>query len=81
MKKLVEFLLNSIVQNKERVKITQKSEDNLLTLKINVAPEDIGKVIGKEGRTIKALTQLVRIKAIKEGKGVVLEVQETKNQS
>ena len=75
MKKLAKFLLSSIVENPEKATINQREgEDNVLILTLIVSPQDIGKVIGKNGKTIKALTSLTRIKAIKEGKRVVLEV-------
>ena len=76
MKKLAQSLLNLIVAHPGKVKVKQKEEDGLLTLIVRVSPEDIGKVIGKKGRTIKALTALVRVKAIKEGKRVNVELQE-----
>lgn len=77
MKKLTKFLLNSIVSDSRKVKINKKEEDNLITLDVKVSPEDIGRVIGKNGRTVKALTSLLRIKAIKQGKRVFLKIQES----
>jgi len=79
MKKLAKFLLNSIVEDPKKVEINQKEEEGLSILNIKVPSENIGKVIGKNGRTIKALTSLIRIKAIKEGKRINLEVQENKD--
>lgn len=79
MEKIVKFLLDPIVDYPKKIEISQKRNNGFLTLILKVSSEDIGKVIGKNGRTIKALTTLVRIKAIKEGKRVNLEVQENKD--
>ena len=79
MKKTAKFLLELIVDHPEKVKISDKEENGSLILTLKVSLEDIGKVIGKNGRTIKALTTLIRIKAIKEGKRVSLEVEENKD--
>lgn len=76
MKKILKFLLKSIVNHPSKLKISAEKEDGLTIFKISVAKEDIGKVIGKDGRTIKALTSLTRIKAIKEGKKTLLKVEE-----
>lgn len=78
MKKTAKFLLELIVDHPEKVKISDKEENGSLILTLKVSLEDIGKVIGKNGRTIKALTTLIRIRAIKERKRVNLEVQENK---
>lgn len=81
MKKTAQFLLKSIVNYPEEVKVTTSQENDFLTLNLKVSPEDIGQVIGKNGRTIKALTSLLKIKAIKEGKMIRVEVQESKTQN
>lgn len=74
MKKLLEFLVSSIVQNPKEINITEESEDNSVTLTINANPEDIKIVIGKGGKTIKALRELVKIKAIREKKRVDIKI-------
>lgn len=80
MEKIAEFLLNSIVNHPEKVKVDlKKDEDNFSTLILRVSPEDIGKVIGKKGKTVKALTSLIRVKAKKAGERVNLEIQENKD--
>ncbi len=66
MKKLLEFLLKAIVEHPEDVVIEEKEVENQLNLNLQVNPEDIKIVIGKNGRTIKALRELLKIKAIKE---------------
>lgn len=76
MKKVLKFLLESILNNPEKLEITEKEENGLVTLTLKLPSAEIGKVIGKKGRTIKALTDLIRIRAIKQEKRVILEVGE-----
>ncbi len=74
MKKLLEFLISSIVQNPKDVSVIEESNERSVILTAHVNPEDIKIVIGREGRTIKALRDLVKVKAIKEKKRVDLKV-------
>ncbi len=76
MKKLLEFLVKAIVNSPEDVSIqeNQDGEGNELVLELKVNPEDIKIVIGKEGKTIRALRELVKIKAIKEKKRIRINV-------
>ena len=77
MEKLLKFLLSLIVDQSEKIIIEKRDEiDNSLIFSINTPKEEIGRVIGKNGKTIKSLTNLTRIKAIKKNKRVLLEVKE-----
>jgi len=77
MKKLLEYIVESIVDNKEKVKVTEtKGEYNETILNLSVAEEDMGKVIGKEGKIIKAIRTIVRILAIKNGERVTINLEE-----
>lgn len=76
MKDFLEFLVKAIVKNEDAVVITEETEGNDITLKLEVAQEDMGLIIGKEGKTIKALRNLLRAKAIKEEKRVNLDLVE-----
>jgi uncharacterized protein len=68
MKKLTEFLVQSIVSHPDEVKVEEiKDEGGLTVLSIHVNPEDMGEVIGKGGRIIKSLRSIIRAKAIKTG--------------
>jgi predicted RNA-binding protein YlqC (UPF0109 family) len=66
MKKLLEFLLKAIVEHPEDIVIEEKEEEGQLNLNLQANPEDIKIIIGKNGRTIKALRELLKIKAIKQ---------------
>jgi len=77
MKKLLEFIIKSIVDNPKDVKITEtKDPSGILLLNLKVNQEDMGKVIGKEGNIIKAVRNVLRIKATKENLRFALELTE-----
>lgn len=77
MQELLEFIVKGIVTKPEEVKVTpETSPEGELNLKLKVAPEDMGTVIGKGGRIIRAIRSLVRIKAIHEDKRVNVELEE-----
>lgn len=78
MRDFLEYLIKNIVDNSESV-IIDESEDEYgnVLLTVTVAPEDMGKVIGKEGRIIKAVRDLVKILAVKEQRRVNVQLTET----
>ncbi len=81
MKNLLEYLVKSIVEQPESVKVEETSTpEGFVNLQLTVAPEDMGMVIGKGGRIIRALRNLVRVKAIKENKRVNVELVENQSQ-
>jgi predicted RNA-binding protein YlqC (UPF0109 family) len=75
MKEFVEFIAKHLVDNPDGVSIEEKNPDEkkyVLTLKVN--PEDVGKVIGKQGKTAQAMRTLLTAVAAKEGKRCILEI-------
>jgi len=77
MKELLEYIVKGIVTKPEAVEITEnETPEGELELRFKVDPEDMGTVIGKEGRTIRSIRNLVRIKAIHEDKRVRVELEE-----
>lgn len=77
MKKLLEFIIKNIVQHPKAVKIEQQTkEGNLLILDLKVHKQDVGQVIGKQGKIIKAIRNILKIKAIKENTKFSLNLQE-----
>jgi predicted RNA-binding protein YlqC (UPF0109 family) len=75
MKELVEYIARSLVDDPAAVEVTetQPTASNIV-LELRVAPEDIGRVIGKSGRVANAIRALLRIVAAREGKRVTLEI-------
>ena len=75
MKELVEVIAKALVDNPEEVVVSEslKGDDTLIELK--VAPADMGKVIGKQGRIAKAISSVVKAAASKEDKKVIVEIQ------
>ena len=74
MKELVEFLVRSLVDKPEEVKVSQTEGEAVTILEIRVAPDDAGKVIGKEGRIANAIRTIVKAAAAKSGKRVSVEI-------
>ncbi|OIO02114.1 RNA-binding protein [Candidatus Desantisbacteria bacterium CG_4_10_14_0_8_um_filter_48_22] len=74
MKTLVEYIVKCIVDKKDEVEVKSVEGDKSIVLEIKVAQEDMGKVIGKEGRTIKAIRTLLGAAATKIGKKVMVEL-------
>jgi len=74
MKDLLEYIIKAIVSAPDAVKITEENSDQGLLIKLEVAPDDKGRVIGRQGRVAQALRTLLRVKAAKEDKRVRLEI-------
>ena len=74
MKELVEYIVKSIVSEPDKVNITEESSDEGLLIKLEVAPEDKGRVIGRQGRVAEAMRTLLRVKAAKDDTKVRLEI-------
>lgn len=76
MEKLLEFIIKSIVQKPERVKIKKEEAEGFANFTLSVDPQDLKIVIGRRGRTIRAIRNLLRLGAIKEGIQANLKLQE-----
>ena len=74
MKELVEFIAKSLVDDPFQVYVSEIEGENSVILELRVGPEDMGRVIGKGGRTVNAIRTLIRVLAAKQGKRVTLEV-------
>lgn len=75
MKELVLVLTKSLVDSPDQVTVDEVAEqDGDVIYKVRVAPEDVGKIIGKQGRIIKAIRNVVRAAAVREGKRVSVEI-------
>jgi len=74
MKELVEYIVKSIVAEPDNVTITEENSDEGLLLKLEVAPDDKGRVIGRGGRVAEAIRTLLRVKAAKDDTRVRLQI-------
>jgi predicted RNA-binding protein YlqC (UPF0109 family) len=74
MKDLLEYIIKAIVAEPDAVKITEENSDEGLLIKLEVAPDDKGRVIGRQGRVAQALRTLLRVKAAKTDTRVRLEI-------
>ncbi|MDD4568523.1 MAG: KH domain-containing protein [Tepidanaerobacteraceae bacterium] len=74
MIELVEYIAKALVDYPENVSVNQVEGEQSIILELKVDPEDMGKVIGKQGRIAKAIRTVVKAAAAKEGKRVVVEI-------
>tara|TARA_B100001013_G_scaffold218310_1_gene133174 strand:+ start:463 stop:690 length:228 start_codon:yes stop_codon:yes gene_type:complete len=74
MEELIEYIAKSLASKPEEVKVTAATEEDRLILKLEVATEDKGKIIGRQGRVAQAMRTLLRVAAIKDGTRAVLEI-------
>lgn len=76
MKELLEVIAKNLVDSPEFVNVKESEGEKSTVLELRVAPEDMGKVIGKQGRIAKAIRTVIRSAAIHENKHVVVEIVE-----
>lgn len=74
MRDLVEVIAKALVDIPEEVVVTEKETDRAVVIELKVAPSDMGKVIGKQGRIAKAIRSVVNVAASKEGKKVIVDI-------
>ncbi|MBI4078684.1 MAG: KH domain-containing protein [Candidatus Levybacteria bacterium] len=77
MKDALSFIVLSIADNPKKVSIEETEEDGIITYAIRVAKEDMGKIIGKEGKVIRAIRNVMKIPAIKQGKRITVTLNES----
>ena len=76
MKKTLEYLVSSIL-NKSEVKVEESESEGIINFTVHVEKEDMGKIIGKEGKVIRAIRNVMKIPAIKENKRINVSLEET----
>ena len=74
MAELVEFLARSLVDDPDAVRVEREERDDALVLHLHVAPDEVGKVIGRRGRIARALRAVVRAGGVRENRRVLLEI-------
>lgn len=76
MKDILSYIISNIVEFPEKAAVDETEENDSINFTITVAQEDMGKVIGKSGRMIKAIRNVMKIPAIKQGKRINISLQE-----
>lgn len=76
MVELVKYIAVNLVDNPDAVQVTSREGDRATIVELSVAPEDMGKVIGKQGRIAKAIRTVVKAASIKENKKYIVEILE-----
>jgi len=74
MKELVEYIAKSLVDQPDAVKVTEVEGESTSVIELSVAKEDMGKVIGKQGRTAMAMRTLLNAAGMKQKKRTILEI-------
>ena len=78
MKDLVQYLAQSLVNNPEAVDVKETQGDTAAVLELRVAKEDLGRIIGKQGRTARSIRTILNAAASKANRKVILEIVEEK---
>lgn len=74
MRELVEYVAQSLVSQPDQVQVTELDDNGVLVIQLQVAPEDMGKVIGRQGRIANALRSLLKVASMRQGRRCVLEI-------
>ena len=74
MKELVEYMAKTLVDDPSQVNVEEIVRSRQIVYRLHVAPEDMGRVIGKEGRVANAMRTLLRVMAVRKGKRALLEI-------
>ena len=74
MKELVEFMARSVVDEPEQVEVEEEQDGDWVIYHLYVADEDMGKVIGKQGRIANAMRTMLKVAALRKGARVSLEI-------
>ena len=75
MKSLVEYIARSIASKPDEVEVTEEGDEDRVYVRLQVAPEDKGKVIGRDGRVAQSIRSLLRVAAVKQDVHTVLEIE------
>ena len=75
MKQLLEVIASALVDNPDEVVVTETEDENEIVLSLKGAPDDMGKVIGKQGKIAKAIRTVVRASASKSDKKILVDIQ------
>lgn len=76
MQELIEYIAKSLVDRPEEVRVSLEEKEDVTVLHLSVAKEDLGKIIGRQGRTARALRTLVNAASAKQERRCILEIEE-----
>ena len=74
MKELIEYIAKTIADKPEEVTVSEIEEEDRIVIRLEVATDDKGKIIGRQGRVVQAMRTLLRVAAVKRGVRVTLEI-------
>lgn len=77
MKKALEYIISQIVDNPEKIEISEAEEADMTNFSVKVDPSDMGKIIGKGGKVIRAIRNVIKISAIKQNKKINISLVDT----
>ncbi len=77
MKDILSLIITSIVENPKKVEIDEQEQNGIINFTIKVDKDDMGKIIGKNGKVIRAIRNVMKIPAIKNGKKIYITLSET----
>jgi predicted RNA-binding protein YlqC (UPF0109 family) len=74
VRELIEYVAQSLVTQPDQVQVTEVDDNGMMVFQLQVAPEDMGKVIGRQGRIANALRSLLKVASVRQGRRAVLEI-------
>jgi predicted RNA-binding protein YlqC (UPF0109 family) len=74
VRELIEYIARSLVTLPDQVTVTELDDNGVLVYQLQVAPEDMGKVIGRQGRIANAIRSLLKVASVRQGRRAVLEI-------
>ena len=70
----VEFVVKMLARSPDEVTVTEQTDDHTTVYHLHLSPEDVGRVIGREGRVVRAIRSMLRAAAVRQGVRIVLEI-------
>ena len=74
MKELIEFMAKALVENPDEVHVSERTYRERVVLRLQVAPEDAGRVIGKSGRVANAMRSVLKVASIRQSRDAILKI-------
>ncbi len=74
MKELIEFMAKALVENPDEVQVSERTYRERVVLRLQVAPEDAGRVIGKNGRVANAMRSVLKVASLRQSRDAILKI-------